>query len=67
MNKKFQEIYDSNIVHSSFLDINSIENCMKESYDLGVEEILRWVHDVGLFDGSLDQLKLEWSNQKQSH
>lgn len=63
MNNNLQEIYDNNIVHSSFLDKKNVEKCMEESYNLGVKDVLDWISKQNYLSDNLNYLIEEWNNQ----
>ena len=42
MKQKLETIYETNIVHNSFLDKDSIIQAMVESYNLGKQELINW-------------------------
>lgn len=64
MDKKLQEIYDNEIVHSSFLDKRTVEKCMKQSYDLGTEDVLSWLSTQDYLSDNIQYIIEEWKNQK---
>ena len=45
MKQKLETIYESNIVHNSFLDKESIIKSMVDSYDLGKQDLIDWLSE----------------------
>lgn len=43
MKQKLETIYNTNIIHNSFLDKESIIQSMVDSYNLGKEELIDWL------------------------
>lgn len=64
MSKTIKDIYDRNIIHSSFLDERTVKKCMQESYDLGTEELLEWLSKSDLITDKKDVIQEEWENHK---
>lgn len=64
MDKKIQEIYDRLIVHNSFLDKRTVEKCMNESYNLGVNDVLSWLSTQDHLSDNITYIIEEWKNQK---
>lgn len=63
MDPELKKIYEKHIVHNSFLDQNSVENCMKDSHDLGVKKVLEWLSKQDHLSNNLDYILEEWDNQ----
>ena len=63
MIKKLQDIYDDKIVHSSFLDKDSVEKCMIESYELGRQEVLIWMKNMSHLSDNINYIIEEYKNQ----
>lgn len=61
---KLNEIYDKKIVHSSFLDRRTVSQCMKDSYDLGVEDVLNWLSTQAYLSDNIKYIVEEWKNQQ---
>jgi hypothetical protein len=62
MNKDLNEIYDRHIIHSSFLDKRTVDKCMKESYELGVREVLGWLASQDYLSDNVEYIIEEWYN-----
>lgn len=63
MDKRLQEIYDKEIVHSSFLDRRTVEKCMKESYELGIKDVLGWLSAQDYLSDNIQYIIEEWENR----
>lgn len=63
MKNTFLEIYDKNIVHTSFLDKRTVMKCMEDSYYLGVNEVLNWMSEMNHLSDNVDYLIQEYKNQ----
>jgi hypothetical protein len=63
MDSRLNKIYEKNIIHSSFLDKNSIENCIKESYELGTQDVLDWLSKMEHLTDNIDYIIQEFKNQ----
>jgi hypothetical protein len=63
MKSELQEIIKKNIVHSSFLDKQSVEKCVEESYNLGVDDVLNWLSNMDYLSDNIEYVIEEWNNQ----
>lgn len=63
MKNTFLEIYDKNIVHTSFLDKRTVMKCMEDSYYLGVNDVLNWMSEMNHLSDNVDYLIQEYKNQ----
>jgi hypothetical protein len=63
MKNTFLEIYDKNIVHTSFLDKSTVMKCMEDSYYLGVNDVLNWMSEMNHLSDNVDYLIKEYKNQ----
>lgn len=63
MKNTFLEIYDKNIVHTSFLDKRTVMKCMEDSYYLGVNDVLNWMSEMNHLSDNVDYLIEEYKNQ----
>lgn len=63
MELKFKKIYDKKIVHSSFLDKETVEELMIDSYNLGVYDVLDWLKKNDHLSNNIDYLIEEYKNQ----
>lgn len=66
MKTELKEIIEKNIIHNSFLDKQSVENCIEESYNLGVNDVLSWLSKMDYLSDNIKYIIEEWNNQKQS-
>ena len=64
MKSELLEIYDKNIVHSSFLDDRTVKKCIQESYDLGTQDVLNWLSKMDFLSDNITYIIEEWENQK---
>lgn len=64
MDKRLKEIYDKEIIHNSFLDRRTVEKCMNDSYNLGVEDILGWLSSQDLLTDKREIILQEWKDRK---
>ena len=62
MKQKLEEIYESNIVHNSFLDKESIIKSMVDSYNLGKEELIDWLSEKDYLSDDKKTLLDEYNN-----
>jgi hypothetical protein len=63
MRDKLNEIYDNTIPHSAFLDKNSVEKCMEDSYNLGVRDVLEWLSKMQHLSDNIEYIIEEWKSQ----
>jgi hypothetical protein len=63
MKSELEEIIKKNIVHNSFLDKQSVEKCVEESYNLGVTDVLEWLSKMDHLSGNIEYIIEEWNNQ----
>jgi hypothetical protein len=63
MKNTFLEIYDKNIVHTSFLDKRTVMKCMEDSYYQGVNDVLNWMSEMNHLSDNVDYLIEEYKNQ----
>jgi hypothetical protein len=62
MKQKLETIYETNIVHNSFLDKDSIIQAMVESYNLGKQELLDWLSKKDYLSDDKKTLLKEYNN-----
>jgi len=65
MKEELNKIYEDTIPHSSFLDKTSVEKCMKNSYNLGVKDVLEWLSQMKHLSNNIEYIIEEWNNQKE--
>jgi len=77
MKNKIDEIYESKIVHTSFLDKESIVDAMMDSYILGLNEseekynklklafesLLNYWGDYGNYNSSRNHMEEDWKKE----
>ena len=63
MNNELKKIYEENIVHSGFLNVDSVEKCMEESYNLGVNNVLDWLSKMDYLSDNIHYIIEEWHNK----
>jgi hypothetical protein len=59
---KLEEIYESKIVHNSFIDKESVVNAMTDSYNLGVNDVLNWLSKMDYLSDNIEYIIEEWYN-----
>jgi hypothetical protein len=62
MKQKLETIYETNIVHNSFLDKDSIIQAMMESYNLGKQELINWLSEKDYLSDDKQTLLKEYNN-----
>lgn len=62
MKQKLEEIYESNIIHNSFLDKESIIQSMVDSYDLGKQDLIDWLSEKDYLTDDKEILLKEYNN-----
>jgi hypothetical protein len=63
MKSELEKIIENNIVNNVFLDKESIQKCVKESYNLGVNDVLDWLSKMDYLSDNLKYIIEEWNNQ----
>lgn len=63
MTNQLKKIYESNIVHESFFDKDSVEKCMEQSYKQGVDDVLNWLSKMDYLSDNVQYIIEEWKNQ----
>jgi hypothetical protein len=63
MKPELKKIYEKHIVHSSFLDSKSVEDCMKESYEFGIKDFTEWLSKQDHLSNNINYILEEWDNQ----
>lgn len=66
MKLELEKIIEKNIVHNSFLDKQSVEKCVEESYNLGVNDVLSWLSKMDYLSDNVKYIIEEWNNQHKS-
>ena len=62
MKQKLETIYETNIVHNSFLDKESIIKSMVDSYNLGKQELIDWLSEKDYLSDDKQTLLKEYNN-----
>lgn len=62
MKQKLETIYETNIVHNSFLDKESIIKSMVDSYNLGKQELIDWLSEKDYLSDDKKTLLEEYNN-----
>ena len=63
MKSKLEKIIENNIVNNVFLDKESIQKCVEDSYNLGVNDVLDWLSKMDYLSDNLKYIIEEWNNQ----
>ena len=63
MKPELEKIIENNIVNNVFLDKKSIQKCVEESYNLGVNDVLDWLSKMDYLSDNLKYIIEEWNNQ----
>ena len=64
MDKRFREIYDNTIPHSTFLSESSIMMCLHQSHQLGVDDVFEWLEMKGYLTDDIRLIRKEWIEEK---
>jgi len=63
MNKKLEEIFEKNSNSNFILDKEAVFKSMEESYQLGINEVLDWLHQMDYVTDKINYIIEEWNNQ----
>jgi hypothetical protein len=63
MKPELEKIIENNIVNNLFLDKESLQKCVEESYNLGVNDVLDWLSKMDYLSDNLKYIIEEWNNQ----
>jgi hypothetical protein len=63
MKPELEKIIENNIVNNVFLDKESIQKCVEDSYNLGVNDVLNWLSKMDYLSDNLKYIIEEWNNQ----
>ena len=66
MKIELEKIIENNIVHNTLLDRQSVEKCVEESYNLGVNDVLDWLSKMDHLSDNVKYIIEEWNNQNRS-
>ena len=62
INNQLNDIYEQEIVSELIHDKNSIHNCMVKSYELGTEDVLKWLSNMDYLSDNITYIIEEWKN-----
>jgi hypothetical protein len=62
MKHKLEAIYETNIVHNSFLNKESIIQSMVDSYNLGKQELIDWLSEKDYLSDDKQTLLEKYNN-----
>jgi len=63
MDSRLDEIYENTIPHGSFLSQRAIMDCMKQSYNLGTQDVLEWLQKMDYLSDNIKYIIEEWKNK----
>jgi hypothetical protein len=63
MKSELEKIIENNIVNNVFLDKESIQKCVEESYNLGVNDVISWLSNMDYLSANIKYIIEEWNNQ----
>ena len=63
MKSELEKIIENNIVNNVFLDKESIQKCVEESYNLGVNDVISWLSNMDYLSANIRYIIEEWNNQ----
>jgi hypothetical protein len=63
MKPELEKIIENNIVNNVFLDKESIQKCVEESYNLGVNDVISWLSNMDYLSANIRYIIEEWNNQ----
>ena len=63
MKPELEKIIENNIVNNVFLDKESIQKCVEESYNLGVNDVISWLSNMDYLSANIKYIIEEWYNQ----
>jgi hypothetical protein len=63
MKPELEKIIENNIVNNVFLDKESIQKCVEESYNLGVNDVISWLSNMDYLSTNIKYIIEEWYNQ----
>ncbi len=61
----YDKIIKERNVHSTFLNEDGLVNALKESYNLGVSDVLTWFSKMEHLSPNINYLIEEWNNQNE--
>jgi hypothetical protein len=66
-NSEINRIIKERNTHSTFLNEEGLVNALKESYNLGVVDVLSWLSKMEHLCPNIQYLIEEWNNQNQKN
>jgi hypothetical protein len=63
MKPELEKIIENNIVNNLFLDKESLQKCVEESYNLGVNDVISWLSNMDYLSANIKYIIEEWNNQ----
>ena len=63
MKPTLEKILNENIVHTGFFDRTSVEKCMEQSYDQGIQDLIEWLLKQDYLSDNINYIIEEWKNQ----
>jgi hypothetical protein len=66
-NSEINRIIKERNAHSTFLNEEGLVNALKESYNLGVVDVLSWLSKMEHLCPNIQYLIEEWNNQNQKN
>ena len=66
-NSEINRIIKERNAHSTFLNEEGLVNALKESYNLGVVDVLSWLSKMEHLCPNIPYLIEEWNNQNQKN
>lgn len=58
-----KKIMQENNVHSTFLNEDGLVSALEQSYNQGVNDVLRWIEQMDDLSDNVKYLVEEWNNQ----
>jgi hypothetical protein len=62
INNQLNDIYEQEIVSELIHDRKSIHKCMVKSYELGTEDVLKWLSNMDYLSDNITYIIEEWKN-----
>lgn len=60
---RLTEIYENTIPHGSFLSERAIMSCMKQSYNMGTQDVIEWLSKMDHLSDNIKYIIEEWNNR----
>lgn len=62
INNRLNDIYEQEIVSELIHDRKSIHKCMVKSYELGTEDVLKWLSNMDYLSDNIEYIIEEYHN-----